>query len=144
MSRFDGWLVRYIVMHGTPAAMTIKKAAKGAGIRPGAFAQALHDPGLVRQDARHLGIDPEEMRVIDRWTKRDLAEEAVQRSMAASAAAVTPKRNSETRNNCRTLLGVTRPHRSRFDALGMPLNPIQHPEPQGEWHPGLDAAGPRK
>lgn len=146
MSRFDGWLVRYIMMRDTPAALSIKAAAKGACTRPETFAQALHDPAMVRQDARCLGADPDEMLDIQRWVWQLESEHDVAASMLASAAARTPpKPSSEKYRGSVTRLGVTCPHppSGRWDALNLPVNPIEHPEPEGEWHDGLNAAGPR-
>lgn len=145
MSRFDGWLVRYIMMRDTPARLTIKKASKQACVRQEAFVQALGDPKLVRLDAKWLGIDADEMRATFLWMNRAEAEQDARDSMIASAKCVTPKRNSETRHGSRTRLGVSCPNpggaRNHRDELNLPINPIPHPEPEGEWHPGLDAAG---
>jgi hypothetical protein len=145
MSRFDGWLVRFIVMRGTPAELTIKAAAKGACIRPDTFSQALRDAKLVRLDAKHLGMDLDYMRAIDDWTRECEAEEQVRESMAQSVAAVKRIPSSDKYRGSKTRLGVTRPHPSNphRDHLNLPVNPIQHPEPQGEWHEGLNAAGKR-
>lgn len=146
MSRFDGWLVRFIVMRGTPAALTVKTAAKGACVRVDAFAQALRDPRLVKLDAQHLGIDLDWMRAISDWVRDREAEEEVQESLVQSAAAVTRIPPSEKYRGSSTRLGVTRPNppSAHRDHLNLPINPIEHPEPQGEWHAGLDAAGPRR
>jgi len=146
MSRFQGWLVRFIVMHGTPAALTIKVAAKHACIRPMKFAEALHDSKLVRLDAISLGIDPDEFRAVHDWMRQMQADEDVRDSMVASAAAVVRIPSSERYRGSSTRLGVTCPNpggsRHR-DNLNLPVDPIEHPEPQGEWHVGLNAAGRR-
>ena len=143
MSRFDGWLVRFIVMHGTPAAMTVRAAAKNAGIRKEVFGAALRDSKLVRADARHLGIDPDEMRAIYEWMKSGEHEQDVAESMVQSAAAVKRTPSSERYKGSKTRLGVTCPGRTTRDNLGLPINRIEHPEPEGEWHDGLNDAGCR-
>ncbi|GHB95940.1 hypothetical protein [Thermomonas carbonis] len=149
MSRFDGWLTRFIMMHGTPAALTIKAAAKLAGIRSEAFAQALHDSKLVRIDALYLGIDPDEWFAMIDWRRQMDADDDVEESMVASAAArAAPKPSSDKLRHSGSArrLGVTRPHpaNQHRDELNLPINPIEHPEPQGEWHAGLDRAGTRR
>lgn len=146
MSRFDGWLVRFIVMHDTPAALTIKKAAKSACVRTEAFAGALRDPRLVALDAKHLGMDLDYMRAITDWLRQCEADEEVRESMVQSAAAVTRTPSSEKYRGSSTWLGVTRPNppSAHRDHLNLPINPIQHPEPQGEWHAGLNAAGVKR
>jgi hypothetical protein len=146
VSRYDGWLIRFIVMRGTPAALTIKAAAKSACIRPDSFAQALRDPKSLREDAKHLGIDMDYMRAIDDWVRQCEADEQVQESMVQSGASVTRIPSSEKYRGSSTRLGVTCPHppNSRRDHLNIAINPIQHPEPQGEWHDGLNAAGKRE
>lgn len=144
-SRYDGWLVRFIFMHGTPAALTIKAAAKSVGIRPDKFAKALRDPKLVRLDAEGLGFDPDAMRDIRDWVRGCEADEHVLESMVQSGASVTRTPSSDKYRGGKTRLGVTRPHpaSSHRDPLNLPINPIQHPEPSGEWHEGLNAAGKR-
>lgn len=144
MSRFDGWLARFIMMHGTPAALTIKAAAKHACIRPDKFAQALHDSKLVRLDALSLGIDPDEWLALHKWMKEMQADEDEREWIVANAAAITKKKpDSDRYKGSMTRLGVTQPNppNSHRDNLNIPINPIEHPEPQGEWHAGLEAAG---
>jgi len=147
MSRYDGWLARYIMFKGTPTALTLKDAAKGACIRPEAFADALRDPKLVRADAKHLGLDPDELRETRLWRIWLRADEDFAQSMVDSAKAVAKKAvESDKYRGSGTRLGVTRPHPTwtpRRDDLNLPINPLPHPEPKGEWHSGLDAAGGR-
>lgn len=153
MSRFDGWLVRYIMVSGTPAAMSIRVAAREATVRPLTFADALRDQKLVRADAVHLGMDPDAWRSVREWTRSLEAEAEVRESMVASGQTATDHNGAGIRRipesgkykGSFTRLGVTCPNpggsRHR-DNLNLPIDPIEHPEPQGEWHHGLNAAAP--
>lgn len=152
MSRFDGWLVRYIMMHGTPAALSIRIAAKEASVRPQTFADALRDSKLVHADARFLGMEPAAWLDLRKWLAEFEAEKDRQDSMIASGATANDHRSAGIRRipdssrykGSVTRLGVTCPNpggsRHR-DHLNLPIDPIEHPEPQGEWHPGLNSAG---
>lgn len=147
MSRFDGWLVRYIMMQDTQARVSVTEAAKCACVRAAKFADALRDPRLVALDAKHLGIAPEDLRAVREWMESMEAEKAVAESMVASAAARTqPKPPSEKYRGGWTRLGTWRPNpgSAHRDALNIPINPIRHPEPEGEWHAGLNEAGHKR
>jgi len=156
MSRYDGWLVRYIMTQGTPAALSVKEAAKGACIRPEAFLKALRNAGEVRQDAKGWGFDPEALRWDRQWQEWMEAEQSEEESKVASGASTREHCGEGIRRipashkyrGSNTQLGVTCPHpggsRSHCDNLNVPINPIHHPEPQGEWHDGLNTAGKRE
>lgn len=144
MSRYDGWLVRYIMMQDTQARVSITEAAKCACVRVAKFADALRDPRLVKLDAKHLGIDPDDLREVRQWISSMQAEADVAESMLTSAASRTvPKPASEKYKGSRTRLGAWQPNpgSAHRDALNFPINPVQHPEPEGEWHEGLNEAG---
>lgn len=147
--------MRYIVTQDTAAALTIKAAAKGACIRPLEFAKALRNAEAIRVDAVDMGIDPDELRWIRQWKEQIEADDAVHESRIASGVLARDFRNGGIRrippshkyHGSNTLLGVTCPNpggsRNHRDELGCPINTIEHPEPQGEWHNGLNECGRR-